>query len=74
MGDLDQYKSVAEFIMALSVPTLDANMVRTQTSEKEKIEVNLADMSILVNGHPEHEWSNKLYADLGFLAIGIKVR
>ena len=65
VGDLDQYADVPLFVNSLSLPVIESGyelkMVRALTTNKDNLEVNLADMSLSINGQPEHDWLDKLY-------------
>jgi hypothetical protein len=61
VGDLDLFRDPGAFVASLSVPVLDGNLVRARTSGGEDLAVNLADMSIQVNGRPGHDWADRLH-------------
>ncbi len=68
VSDLDLHRDAAAFVASLSVPTVDRGMVRARTSSGDTLVVNVADMSIEVNGRPGHNWSDRLHAGLWLFA------
>ncbi len=62
VGDTDLHRDPAAFVASLSVPTIEGRVVRARTSAGDALAVNVADMSIEVNGRPGHDWSDRLHA------------
>lgn len=52
VSDLDTHASEAAFAEALSVPAMDEGRVSGLTTDGDRVEVDVADMSISINGTP----------------------
>lgn len=50
VGDLTQYTDPLEFVNSLHIPTIEQNIARGVTTDGQRIEVQLNDMSLSVNG------------------------
>jgi len=59
-GDLDQWTTDQAFIAALHRPELSDGHIRGRTTGGERVNVDLSDMSVKVNGRDE-QWYNKLH-------------
>ncbi|MDY7010100.1 MAG: hypothetical protein SVV80_05030 [Planctomycetota bacterium] len=61
VSDLDMYPDERSFLNALSVPVKAGDSVRAKTAGGEEISVELADMSLTVNGQAPEDWSDMLH-------------
>ncbi|NLO72564.1 MAG: hypothetical protein GX100_00460 [candidate division WS1 bacterium] len=61
VSDLDQYPSAEAFLSALAEPTWEETQVRGLTTHSDRIVVDLADMSLSVNGTPRPHPPAKLH-------------
>jgi len=62
VSDLDIHSTEREFLASLSLPELQDDQVSGRSSGGSELTVNLADMSLTVDGCPGHDWTDKLYA------------
>ena len=61
VSDLATYSNERTFLAALSMPKKVGDRVRGKTTEGKQISVELADMSLSVNGNSSEDWGDMLH-------------